>query len=251
MAAFFACDDIDRDNILDPKNPASERPQIITVEAFVNTTDSLLLTHPYNAHLLDALDELETIYADKISIAEHHRKINGNFDDGYIFDNNSSEFLYNTYFLGYNEGVKGVPDVFINGIKARVQGASSASSVLFRLQQVIDSLITKNTSFTIEPGISSSGNGYNLSAKVARLGSTNAENLLLKAIIINQFDNDLHERVVTHILKSQDINNIANGEIKDINLGEVQNMQNNSSAIFMISSVDELQVFQSTKVEIN
>jgi hypothetical protein len=247
IAVFWGCEDIDRDNILDPKNPASERPQIITVEAFVNTTDSIF--NDYNRHLLLALNDFKADYNEKITIAEHHRKINNQYDDGYVLIN--SEILYDNYFQGFANGIKGVPDVFINGIEARVQGASSPASVLFRLQQAIDSLVSKNSFFTIEPDIIKDGNEYNISATIARLGSTDAEDILLKAIITTEFDNNLHQRVVTEILKSQVISKFANGEIKEVNLGDVSISQYESKVIFMITSEDELDVWQSLKVDLN
>jgi len=246
---ILSCDDIDRDNILDPKNPASERPQTVTVEAFVNTNDSLIQINPYNEYLLDALDQLESIYGERITIAEYHRKINNDYPDGY--DSNENEILYNTYFQGINSGIKGIPDVFINGIEARVQGASSQSTVLFRLQQVLDPMMSQNGYFTIEPNITEDGNEFNISAKIARLGSTNAENIIMKAVVISQFDNGLHERVVTDLLKSQEIDNISNGEIKEVSIGDISSIQNQTDVIFMVTSVDELQIFQSIKVHLN
>ena len=251
LILLLSCDDIDRDNILDPKNPASERPQIITVEAFVNTNDSL--PNVYNDFLLNALDQLESIYGDRISIAEYHRSILPAYPDS--FTSNKNEILYGNYydyFLSLNSNaIKGVPDVYINGTEARVQGASSTSTVLFRLQQILDPMISQNGYFTIEPMITKDGNDFIISAEIARLGSTNAENIIVKAVIISKFDNGLHKRVVIDYLKSQEMDNISNGEIKKINIGEVPMTQIETDVIFMITSVDELQVFQSIKVDLN
>jgi len=250
---LLSCEDIERDNILDPKNPASERPQTVTVEAFVNTNDSLIQINPYNEYLLDALDQLESIYGDRISITEYHRSILPDYPDS--LTSNENEILYGNYydyFFSLNSNaIKGVPDVYINGTEARVQGASSQSTVLFRLQQVLDPMMSQNGYFTIEPNITEDGNEFNISAKIARLGSTNAEDIIVKAVVISKFDNSIHKRVVTDYLKSQEISNISNGEAKEINIGEVSATQIETDVIFMITSVDELQVFQSKKVELN
>ena len=250
LIVLFSCDDIDRNNILDPKNPASERPQIIAVEAFVNTNDTL--PYPYNEYLLDALDQLEDNYADKITIAEYHRSILPEYPD--TLSTNDNEILYGYYFDYFwdlnNNAVKGVPDVYINGVSARVQGASSTASALFRLQEVLNPMVSQNSYFTIEPLITQDGNDYKISAKIARLGSTDAEHIIMKAVIISKYDNGLHERVVTEYLKSQEIENISNGEIKEINIGETPISQLESKVIFMITSEDELQVFQSLSVSI-
>jgi hypothetical protein len=252
LMAFFACNDIDRDNILDPKNPASERPQIITVEAFVNTSDSLI-NNQYNSFLLEALDQLENIYSEKITIAEYHRSIFPQYPD--TLSTIANEILYGYYFDYFwnlnNNTVKGVPDVYINGTEARIQGASSTATVLFRLQEVLDPMISQNGYFTIEPNITKDGNEYKISAKIARLGSTNAEDIILKAVIISKFDNGLHERVVTEYLKSQDISSISNGEIKNVDLGEVPDPPVSTKVIIMVTSEDELQVFQSLEVDLN
>lgn len=251
LFVFVSCDDIDRDNVLDPKNPASERPQVIAVEAFVNTNNTI--PNPYNEHLLNALDQLESIYGDKITVAEFHRSILPDYPDTYSL--NANEILYGqyyNYFLNLDPNtIKGVPDVYINGTEFRVQGASSAASVLLRLQHVIDPLISQNAYFTIEENITNEGNEYKILVNIARLGSTDAADIMVKAVIINQFDNDLHERVVTNNLKSQEIRNISNGEIKEIDLGDVSILPVNSEVIIMITSADELQIFQSKKVDLN
>ena len=71
IASFFifnVCQDIPRDNVLDPKNPESSTRQIITVEAFVNTNNEL----SYNQNMLNALDLLDEKYPDKLSIMQYH-----------------------------------------------------------------------------------------------------------------------------------------------------------------------------------
>jgi hypothetical protein len=65
-----ACEDIPRDNLLDPQNPDSYTSSIILLEAFVNTNNPL----PYNLWALEALDEIGGLYGTKIVIAEYHRK---------------------------------------------------------------------------------------------------------------------------------------------------------------------------------
>ncbi len=81
LIVLFSCDDIDRDNILDPKNPASERPQIITVEAFVNTNPSA--PHSLNDTMLLSLDQIEDEYANRIIVLDYHRNATNYIDPYY------------------------------------------------------------------------------------------------------------------------------------------------------------------------
>jgi hypothetical protein len=247
LIVLFSCDDIERDNILDPKNPSSARPQIITVEAFVNTNDSI--PNPFNDFLLIALDQLEDKYSDKLTIAEYHRSILPKYSDDLAI--NANEILYNTYFQGINSGIKGVPDVYINGIAARVQGASSIASVLFRLEEALNPFLSQNSYFTIEPSITDDGSNFKISTKLAKLGSTDKENLLIKAIITSVFDDFLHQRVVKEIFRSQKIDKISNGETIEVTLGEYPMEKMKLKVVFIITSEDELEVYQSIEVDLN
>ena len=40
-----ACSEIDRDNILDPKNTSSKRESVVLIEAFINTSSGVPLSY--------------------------------------------------------------------------------------------------------------------------------------------------------------------------------------------------------------
>ena len=52
---LFGCSDLPRDNPLDPKNPESQRPQVVLAEAFVTDDPDA----QFCANALDALTQLE------------------------------------------------------------------------------------------------------------------------------------------------------------------------------------------------
>jgi hypothetical protein len=245
IVLFISCDDIERDNILDPKNPSSERPQIITIEAFVNTAANV--PNALNDTLLMALTQINNSYNDKISILEYHRNTT-NFNDSLFYNKNES--LYNIYTGGVN---KGVPDVFINGTAARIQGASTVRNSVFRIEEALQSLLVNTSYFTIEPNITQSNNEINVSLKVAKLGSTDALNVLVKAVVLYRIDNYLLKRVVYGIGKSTIISEFNNGEIKDIIIDPIDLapfQYDDISVICMVTSEDEKSIYQSIRVDI-
>ena len=63
------CQNIPRDNPLDPKNPESFSSLNILIEAFVNTANP----HRYNEYMLAALDSILNSYPNRVVIAEYHR----------------------------------------------------------------------------------------------------------------------------------------------------------------------------------
>jgi len=242
---LLSCEDIERDNILDPKNPASERPQVITVEAFVNTNPSA--PHSLNDTLLLALDQIYNDHRSKLSVLEYHRNTTYFTDPFYDISN---ENLYDIYTGNVGEGV---PDVFINGTAARIQGASTIQNSIFRLEQALQPFLIENSYFTIEPTVAEANNQIDISAEVARLGSTEAENIILKAVVIYLIDDDLLKRVAFGIGKSTIIDNIENGEMKEINIDPINKatfQYSNYSVVLMITSEDEKNIYQSVKVEI-
>lgn len=248
MIAFvclvLGCTDIPRDNPLDPKNPNSIRPRIVALDVFVNTGNNF----NYNQYVLSALDQLKQKYAGQITIAEYHRNVPGNIDSLHLVEN---EFLYNNYVEAYAPDTKGVPDVFFNGIDGRVQGASSVASAALRLEEALQTLLLQNSFFTLEPQMTISEDQLNLSVKLARLGTDPAENILVKAILIEKIDDQFLKRVVRLILKSDIIPAISAGEVITLQF-ETVDIQTNSvyGLILNVTSENELTVYQSFEVNL-
>jgi len=248
LLCLQACSDIPRDNLLDPKNKNSIRPQIVAVDVFVNTGND----QQYNQYMLSALNQLQLKYQDQITIAEYHRNVSTNpdFDDSLALSDN--ELLYDAYTAAFTPFLQGVPDVFLNGRAARVQGASSAATAAVRLEEALQLLLLQNSYFTIEvETFGRSGSQADLTVQLARLGSEDAQDILLKAVLTEQIDNQFLKRVVRSIRKSDIIPDLSAGEIKtcefhldDLEAGAHYDLH------FYVTSDDELNVYQSLEMSL-
>lgn len=241
---IYGCQDIPRDNLLDPKNPNSYNQQILAVEAFVNTNNDT----NHNELMLNAIDLLNEKYPNRLTILQYHRTI-GSFIDPYYLDLN--DILYDSYVTAYHTNNKGVPDVFINGIAARIQGATTIDHALFRLEEAIQPLLLYNGYFAIELSASRNPNQVAISTKIARLGSEAINNILVKAMLVEHIDNQWHKRVVREVLKSNLISQINPGEVKEIDFTSYKDYSTSDLKIVCtVTSQDELDIYQSQEVKV-
>ncbi|MCK5077081.1 MAG: hypothetical protein KAR38_11930 [Calditrichia bacterium] len=246
LILILSCKDIPRDNILDPNNTNSYRPQKIFIEAFVNTAN----IYQYNEYMLSALNEIAEHYGDKVIIAEYHRNTTS-YDDQYHLLTN--EELYQDYLDAVNSDLEGVPDVFINGINHRVQGASSISSAVERVEQAVLEEIHKNSYFTIEFSYERENNTITPIVKLARLGKDNAENIIIRGILISKYDNQYHCRVVSKEKQNNIIPTLSNGDVKTYTLDsiELETEAESSSFIVCITNSTKTRIYQSEVFLIN
>jgi hypothetical protein len=244
LGLLSGCSDIPRDNLLDPKNKNSLRPQIVAVDVFVNTSNDL----QYNQYMLSALDQLQQKYTGQINIAEYHRNTTDYTDPLTLPEN---EILYNIYITPFTTQGKGVPDVFLNGTAERIQGASSLAAAVIRVEQALQPLLLQNSFFTIESEINRNDDQADITVKLARLGSTDAHDLLLKTILTEQIDNQSLKRVTRRILKSDIITDLSAGEIKTIEF-HLTDLADTSSynVLLNVSSADELNIYQSVEMSL-
>jgi len=237
-----SCQDIPRDNLLDPQNPNSYKESTILLEAFVNTNNPF----SYNQWALQALDSIAEIYGSRVVIAEYHRNTSQYTDP---LADPLFELLYEKYVQNSTSPVKGVPDIFINGTGSRVQGASSVSSVISRLNAVLADRVILENQFTLQPGkINLNGSEISASCTIARLGNRSSENLLLKMILLQRINNQELKRVVRDLKKSTVISRLEAGEIKTINFDPVSFSEKPDEIIFCLTSFDELTAYQSIRV---
>jgi hypothetical protein len=240
---WLACGDVPRDNILDPRNPDSITAQKVMIEAFVNTSNPLSV----NEYALQALDSLSSLYENRIIIAEYHRNT-AEYSDDYHTEKN--ELLYQHYVARF-DNFKGVPDIFINGTSQRIQGASSASYSVFRLEEALQGEILKNTYFLIQPACSREGNTVSPSVRIARLGRQPARQIIIKALIVSHINDPFLKRVVGSAVESQIITQLSPGEQKRIMLPEMRLDDGSaSSLIIYVTNADATEIYQCESIEI-
>jgi hypothetical protein len=238
------CTDIPRDNLLDPKNPDSYRDQIIFIEAFVNTKNDEL----YNEYMISALKIIKERYPGKIHVANYHRSTTEYPDTTLAIPEN--ENLYEQYIAKF-DSKKGVPDVFINGTIDRIKGASSIEGAVERIEDAIQPLLIQNSFITVEPRVSRQDSTISLSAKIAKLGSESAEDLILRATLVETFDSEYLTRVVGHIGISNLIPNLEPGKQKEITLSDFNyDSDKELKVIFSVSTNQDLIIQQSIEVSV-
>lgn len=244
---ILACKDIPRDNPLDPKNSDSFDLHRVSLEVFVNTNDSI--PFDYNLQMLDALDVLKQKYDERIGVVEYHRNVQ-NYEDPYHSPEN--EALYTKYTDMFPEGIRGVPDVFINGTLARVQGAyDGQGSTLIRLEQAIEPELLKNSRITIEPEVFVNGNSAEITVRVGVLGHGQLGKILVRVVTISQIDNQYHKRIASAIRKST-ISPVMNaGDVKEFDIGTIPlPVQGQNRLMIQVLSDDELVIYQSREVDL-
>jgi len=180
LLVFLSCSEIERDNILDPKNPDSKRDKVILLEAFLNTNNPL----DYNQYALDAIEALalDNDINKRLIFLEYHRDTQ-QYSDPLIVDPVNMEDLYERYIDYDPDRFKGVPDLFLNGAADRVQGASSASNVVSRVKKLATQQLLKYGEYTIEVDFNLNGSTIDGTYRVARLANQSSEEMQLRMII--------------------------------------------------------------------
>jgi hypothetical protein len=241
----ISCSEIERDNILDPKNSSSKRESVVLLEAFINTnTDA----PPYNFHVLDAIDFLSESYGSRMLWVEYHRATN-EYSDPLAEDGRLSSIIgntYNDYTINYKSGrTKGAPDLFINGAENRVQGASNADNVVTRTVPFASEILDNSESlYTIEAEVDKA----NLSGKyrVARLGNHRSDKLKLR-ILYTYDSGETGKRTVSYISDEINIDEIDPGKffegdfVKE-DFGPNINLDKVEKAIFILKDENDTKV---------
>ncbi|KAA3617263.1 MAG: hypothetical protein D8M58_03245 [Calditrichaeota bacterium] len=179
----FACSQIERDNILDPKNNSSSRESVLLLEAFINTSDNVPQNYTFNYDALEAIDSLSDIYGDRLIWLEYHwNTSNSNYYDPFTLA--MGEDQYTKYTTGFDlSRSKGVPDIFINGAENRVQGASNVSNVIKRTQVFASDLIVQPSQFTIETEFDALSDKIEGTYLIAGLGNKQTDEMLMRIVL--------------------------------------------------------------------
>ncbi len=197
-----ACEDLERNNPLDPRNPRSERSRVTFIEAFINDAT------PFSPFALTALDSLALAFAfDEIIIAEHHLP-SASFNDAYALQESADRYQ------SLAPADRGVPDVFLNGTTVRLQGASNSHMALRRYRSALQNELGKISHFTIAAKKSISATGIEVNATIARLGDVPFTQFAVVAMIAEDLGMAGHRQVVRKIFAPEVVSSIDAGETK-------------------------------------
>lgn len=243
LLSSAACD-LPRDNPLDPRNPDSRRPRRILIEAFVN----LQTGQPFDAYAIEGLDSLEAVYGGRIAIIEYHRNAGGFVTP---FHRSENDILYGQYLAAAGSDRRGAPDVFVDGSAGRVQGASSAASVFGRIQKIILPGLTEPGLYSIEARLKASGGEIRPSVTLARLGSSDAEGIRVRAVLLSAADEALRKRVAAGFTESAAIGTLRAGETRTVTLPAMAyNAASVHACVILVSDDSDKRVWQCEKFDI-
>jgi len=220
---FSACADLDRDNILDPKNSSSSQQSVVVGELFVTTAVNSPAN--YNNFALAALDSLKKDFGQRFVPLVYHRN-SASFSDPDVVP--LVEPYYEAYTINYREEpgrFKGVPDLFINGPAERVQGASSVHTVIARSQPIINRQLLEKGAFVLETEITQKGQSIGGTIRIAPLGNKTSPPLLLQLLLTR---NDGLTQKVLSIATPIEIGVIEQGQYleNDFSLNAISQAQN-------------------------
>jgi hypothetical protein len=243
---LLSCSDIERDNLLDPKNPDSYSGTPILIEAFVNTALE------YDIFALQALDQIETNFGNQVEIIEYHRAHPADTSNKDPYVNSIFDELHDDYAEFYDDGPKAVPDIYINGSQGRVKGAYDMASVYSRLAPIITDIIGNQCEYALEVDLAVTGNLLNISYRIAHLGNKSDENLELHTILVKDYELPNANRVVNYVSypDAELINKIDKGGYVKGNINDISITNQPDYAIFTITKQESITVLKTIKKEI-
>jgi hypothetical protein len=243
-----ACTDLERTNPVDPKNEKSMTESVVLIEAFVNTFNDTL----YNQWMLSALNEIDQLYNDRILIAEYHRNVSDpKFDDPH--SDIRYEELYNTYLSAFSGSVKGVPDVFIQGINGRVQGASATDDARDRVAAIVNPILETVNEYYIEGEVNQTSSGLEVLVRAARLGNKALGDARLRFIFLRAADQNLLRNVVVgpvDWISPIVIQDLAAGDYFEHSEEQIEFSAAPDRLIIALTSADGKYVYQSLEVRL-
>jgi hypothetical protein len=202
LLLLCACEELERSNPLDPKNPRSERRRVVFIEAFVNDGT------PFSGFALAALDSLAAAFPQEQVVIIAHHLPSSNFPDAQALPESADR--YNNLAAAN----PGVPDVFVNGSSIRVQGASSTRNALMRYRIALQPELGKSAHFTIEARKNISGTTITVDVTIARLGNSSFSRFAVGAMVWEDLGTAEHHHVARKVFPPESFNGIEAGERK-------------------------------------
>ncbi len=245
---LFSCQELARDNPLDPKNPDSQTSSVVLLEAFVNT---VVTPVQYNVWSLEAGEAIQEEFSSDVILVQYHRDIL-QADDPY---NNFSDHLAEQFdalqrdYVDFMGGApRGVPDIFINGVADRISGASSEQTVKDRLKGAIQNFLNEKNRFLIQPEVTMNGQSLHVTCRVVALGNREAGPLLLKIIFLKDFGQANFRHVAIGLVSDIRINKIEAGSYWEKSIGDFTLSEESNAVVFSLTDENGLQHYQSRRV---
>lgn len=248
LLVLFACSDIPRDNILDPKNPAGYSSPVVLVEAFVNTSDEIPTA--YNRWAVQALSNIDNLFGQEVIIVEYHRGALAYYDPYADSTKHSITDLHREY-TELAEIPMGVPDIFINGAGQRVSGAASVQSVSQMVQDKITEQLESKNYLRLEADLEWDGTRLISDCRIAALGNKTFNNPKLRLITLNTYPADPYgQRVVSELLKGEFLPDLKDGRVVEQSIGPLNLKIKPDAVVLAVISEDGKTVIQSLRKEL-
>ncbi len=204
LLLLCACEALERNNLLDPRNPRSERQRVTLVEAFVNDAT------PFSPFALTALDSLSSAFsADQILIVEHHLP-SANYADAHALPESADRYR------DLAAADRGVPDVFFNGSALRLQGASDARNASTRYRGALQTAHSEIAYLTIEARKNILATTIEIDATFAPLGNNGLSAFAVQAMVWEDLGPTGHHHVVRKVFSPEIFSGIAAGETRSV-----------------------------------
>lgn len=227
------CEDLDRNNPLDPKNPNSQIDRATLVEVFVNDSTGF----EYCNYALDAIEKLsqrEEFKTNFFVVQYHVTNRNANWNDLYARD----EFNQRYYEYVPITSERGIPDAMFNGLQNRIQGAS-LEKIEERYAAAASALSGQKSFFRIEATKKITGNVMSVNVDVARHGRSDAENIDVNVILCEDLKQPRYRYVARKIFQKQSLSIIKRGEAKSFVFAEQLPIIEQIDNLFVIIIIQE------------
>ena len=248
---FLSCADLERDNLLDPRNPDSYSATVPLIEAFVN----LAHPSPYNAWAIQSLNALDAQFGRQINIVEYHRDLQIDsitYDDPYNDSDQQAFFLQlqTRYVQLWPDLPRVLPDVYLNGAASRFSGAYNANSLKSAMESAISELIAQKNDYILEIESKRESGLVTVNCLVARLGNEADQNLRLRVLFVKKatFQTLTLNYVVKMSWPSILIDKIKAGQYQTIEAGQIAESRADGVVCALVLE-NEQQVLQSAYVE--
>ena len=244
-----SCDDIPRDNLLDPKNSDGHTEAVVLIETFVNTSADI--PFDYNYWALAGLENVQSFYPDEVIVVEYHRDVQTYDDD---FNTIDSNIRYTQLHQAYTFGEvipMGVPDIFINGSDNRISGASAAAVVEEKVRSVAADILNDENYFKIEIETEMIGaSSIKVSAQIAAMGNKSASDISARLIFLKDYQDFYHKRVVLDLVDNEPLEDIDKGSYIEKEFDSVNLSDTPDRVVLAILSEDGTEVLQSAIKEL-